>query len=162
MWERSPWVPKGKEAFVLLGRLCQPGRSRGQGSDVRWLFPRRKTTAAQCTGQHRVAPGPGRKPGTAFVCHALCAYCVRPLTLFACRMDPVLVAISYSPFPPPSPMSSSPPRRPLWSYTGTPQLPIGESGSVRSETPDQRKRSVVRSRTSYPSDPYRYKSKVCW
>ena len=127
------------------GGICSSGKTlparKVQGSGVRCQVVVSAEENHSCPVYWAAPGGPGSR-AKARDCFCLpCFMCLWRQATDSIRLQdgPCLVAISYSPFPPPSPMSSSPPRRPLWSYTGTPQLPIGESGSVRSETPDQKK-----------------------
>jgi hypothetical protein len=71
-----------------------------------------KSAAAQCTGQRRVVPAPGRKPWRV----AVDAWVAPGLPWVASAPHP----------PPPSPVRdrrTRPPRRPMWSYMGFP-LPL--------------------------------------
>jgi hypothetical protein len=127
------------------GGICSSGKTlparKVQGSGVRCQVVVSAEENHSCPVYWAAPGGPGSR-AKARDCFCLpCFMCLWRQATDSIRLQdgPCLVAISYSPLPPPSPMSSSPPRRPLWSYTGTPQLPIGESGSVRSETPDQKR-----------------------
>ena len=76
----------------------------------RWFVPRGETTAAQCTGQHRLEPVPGRKPRMVarFACLA-CFACLDWMRttdhLFWCRWMLLVALVAYSPLP----YSHSPP-----------------------------------------------------
>jgi len=70
----------------------------------RWFVPRGETTAAQCTGQHRLEPVPGRKPRMVarFACLA-CFACLDWMRttdhLFWCRWMLLVALVAYSPLP---------------------------------------------------------------
>ena len=110
----------------------------------RWFVPRGETTAAQCTGQHRLEPVPGRKPR--MVARFACLAC------FACldwmRTTDHLFGAGgccwwlWLPIPhSPIPIS---PRRPMWSYTGTPQIPRCGQGQVSTGVRSKDMRTVIR------------------
>ena len=150
----GPWLPgcqfKGR---CSRGRIC---RAHENGGPAGWSGARARalgfkvvcsqgeTTAAQCTGQHRLVPVPGRKPR--MVARFACLAC------FACldRMHTtdhlfgaggccwwLWLPIPHSPIP-------ISPRRPMWSYTGTPQIPRCGQGQVSTGVRSKDMRTVIR------------------
>ena len=110
----GPWLPgcqfKGR---CSRGRICRAhenggpagwsgARARALGFKVVWS--QGETTAAQCTGQHRLEPVPGRKPRMVarFACLAFfaCLDWMRTTDhLFWCRWMLLVALVAYSPLP---------------------------------------------------------------